>query len=49
MTEWKGDILAVGVTEKDLARDANSKFENVFVFTSPSVWLVVEALSFIIS
>ncbi|KHN42824.1 Leucine aminopeptidase 3, chloroplastic [Glycine soja] len=31
VTEWKGDILAVGVTEKDLARDANSKFENVIL------------------
>ncbi|XP_027330939.1 leucine aminopeptidase 1-like [Abrus precatorius] len=29
VTEWKGDILAVGVTEKDLGRDANSRFENV--------------------
>ncbi|KAG5099534.1 hypothetical protein JHK82_044586 [Glycine max] len=29
--EWKWDILAVGVTEKDLARDANSKFENVIL------------------
>ncbi|KAK7291954.1 hypothetical protein RIF29_07526 [Crotalaria pallida] len=28
VTEWKGDILAVGVTEKDLTRDSNSKFEN---------------------
>lgn len=28
MTEWKGDILAVGVTEKDLTKDENSKFEN---------------------
>jgi leucyl aminopeptidase len=28
VTEWKGDILAVGVTEKDMAKDANSKFEN---------------------
>ncbi|KAM7267122.1 hypothetical protein ACFE04_009288 [Oxalis oulophora] len=28
VAEWKGDILAVGVTEKDMARDANSKFEN---------------------
>ncbi|KAL2227931.1 leucine aminopeptidase 2, chloroplastic [Sesamum indicum] len=27
--EWKGDILAVGVTEKDLAKDENSKFKNV--------------------
>ncbi|AEC07539.1 Leucine aminopeptidase 3 [Arabidopsis thaliana] len=26
--EWKGDILVVGVTEKDLAKDGNSKFEN---------------------
>lgn len=31
VTEWKGDILAVGVTEKDLARDANSRFENVIL------------------
>ncbi|KAL6221548.1 hypothetical protein ACLB2K_004944 [Fragaria x ananassa] len=28
VTEWKGDLLAVGVTEKDLAKDQNSKFEN---------------------
>jgi leucyl aminopeptidase len=28
VTEWKGDILAVGVTEKDMAKDENSKFEN---------------------
>ncbi|CAM8942500.1 unnamed protein product [Rhodiola kirilowii] len=28
LAEWKGDILAVGVTEKDLAKDADSKFEN---------------------
>ncbi|KAL0287961.1 UNVERIFIED_CONTAM: Leucine aminopeptidase 2, chloroplastic [Sesamum angustifolium] len=27
--EWKGDILAVGVTEKDLAKDENSKFKNI--------------------
>lgn len=26
--EWKGDILAVGVTEKDMSKDSNSKFEN---------------------
>ncbi|KAK4431861.1 Leucine aminopeptidase 2, chloroplastic [Sesamum alatum] len=26
--EWKGDILAVGVTEKDMAKDENSKFKN---------------------
>ncbi|KAK7388374.1 hypothetical protein VNO78_23190 [Psophocarpus tetragonolobus] len=31
VTEWKGDILAVAVTEKDLARDANSRFENVIL------------------
>ncbi|PON41909.1 Peptidase M17, leucine aminopeptidase/peptidase B [Parasponia andersonii] len=28
VTEWKGDILAVGVTEKDLTKDESSKFEN---------------------
>lgn len=28
MTEWKGDIIAVGVTEKDMVKDENSKFEN---------------------
>lgn len=28
VTEWKGDILAVGVTEKDMKKDDNSKFEN---------------------
>ncbi|CAH8274763.1 unnamed protein product [Arabidopsis lyrata] len=28
VTEWKGDILAVGVMEKDMTKDANSKFEN---------------------
>uniref|UniRef100_A0A1D1YTV7 Leucine aminopeptidase 2, chloroplastic n=1 Tax=Anthurium amnicola TaxID=1678845 RepID=A0A1D1YTV7_9ARAE len=26
--EWNGDILAIGVTEKDMSRDSNSKFEN---------------------
>ncbi|KAF8407266.1 hypothetical protein HHK36_006393 [Tetracentron sinense] len=26
--EWKGDILAVGVTEKDMAKDESCKFEN---------------------
>ena len=26
--EWKGDLLAVGVTEKDVAKDENSKFKN---------------------
>ncbi|KAI3711743.1 hypothetical protein L1987_70286 [Smallanthus sonchifolius] len=28
LVEWKGDILAVGVTEKDMLKDKNSKFEN---------------------
>ncbi|KAJ0260365.1 Leucine aminopeptidase 1 [Hirschfeldia incana] len=28
VTEWKGDLLVVGVTEQDLTKDANSKFEN---------------------
>ncbi|KAG2665054.1 hypothetical protein I3760_16G112000 [Carya illinoinensis] len=28
VTEWKGDILAVGVTEKDMVKDDNLKFEN---------------------
>ncbi|XP_057550919.1 leucine aminopeptidase 1-like [Amaranthus tricolor] len=26
--EWKGDLLAVGVTEKDMSKDENLKFEN---------------------
>ncbi|KAI4376761.1 hypothetical protein MLD38_014484 [Melastoma candidum] len=28
LAEWKGDVLAVGVTEKDLTKDENSKFQN---------------------
>ncbi|KAH1033227.1 hypothetical protein J1N35_045401 [Gossypium stocksii] len=28
VAEWKGDLLAVGVTEKDLTKDENSKFQN---------------------
>uniref|UniRef100_A0A5B6YRU2 Putative leucine aminopeptidase 1 n=1 Tax=Davidia involucrata TaxID=16924 RepID=A0A5B6YRU2_DAVIN len=28
LVEWKGDILAVGVTEKDMAKDGNSQFQN---------------------
>ncbi|KAJ0984290.1 hypothetical protein J5N97_002646 [Dioscorea zingiberensis] len=28
IVEWKGDILAVAVSEKDMSRDSNSKFEN---------------------
>ena len=28
VVEWKGDILAVGVTEKDMTKDDNSKFQN---------------------
>lgn len=26
--EWKGDILAIGVTEKDMAKDESLKFQN---------------------
>ncbi|KAL2249571.1 leucine aminopeptidase 2, chloroplastic-like [Sesamum indicum] len=28
LVQWKGDLLAVGVTEKDMAKDDNSKFKN---------------------
>nr|GFA29903.1 leucine aminopeptidase 1-like [Tanacetum cinerariifolium] len=28
LLEWKGDILAVGVTEKDMSKDETSKFQN---------------------
>ncbi|EYU34348.1 hypothetical protein ABFS82_11G033600 [Erythranthe guttata] len=28
LVQWKGDILAVGVTEKDMVKDENSKFKN---------------------
>ncbi|XP_028793938.1 leucine aminopeptidase 1 [Neltuma alba] len=28
VTEWKGDILAVGVTEKDIEKDGNLKYGN---------------------
>ncbi|TYG60014.1 hypothetical protein ES288_D07G033400v1 [Gossypium darwinii] len=28
VAEWKGDILAVGVTEKDMSKDENYKFQN---------------------
>ncbi|GJW68238.1 leucine aminopeptidase 1-like protein [Tanacetum coccineum] len=28
LLEWKGDILAVGVTEKDMSKDDTSKFQN---------------------
>ncbi|XP_057416400.1 leucine aminopeptidase 1-like [Lotus japonicus] len=31
VTEWKGDILAVGVAEKDLVRDGKLRFENVIL------------------
>jgi leucyl aminopeptidase len=27
-SEWKGDVLAVAVTEKELSKDSDSKFEN---------------------
>ncbi|KAL5698949.1 Leucyl aminopeptidase yscIV [Ranunculus cassubicifolius] len=33
LLEWKGDILAVGVTEKDMAKDQDSKFENSILRT----------------
>ncbi|CAH9093383.1 unnamed protein product [Cuscuta europaea] len=36
LVEWKGDILAVGVTEKDVARDENSKFHNTILQTLDS-------------
>ncbi|KAI3805456.1 hypothetical protein L1987_27859 [Smallanthus sonchifolius] len=29
LLEWKGDILAVGVTEKDMIKDENLEFQNV--------------------
>ncbi|KAL3535103.1 hypothetical protein ACH5RR_003564 [Cinchona calisaya] len=28
LVEWKGDILAIGVTEKEAAKDESSKFQN---------------------
>lgn len=28
LVQWKGDILAVGVTENDMVKDENSKFKN---------------------
>ncbi|KAI7752254.1 hypothetical protein M8C21_001332 [Ambrosia artemisiifolia] len=28
IVEWKGDMLAVGVTEKEMTKDGNSKFQN---------------------
>ncbi|KAI4377284.1 hypothetical protein MLD38_014942 [Melastoma candidum] len=31
VAEWKGDLLAVGVTEKDLEKDENSRFHNVIL------------------
>lgn len=31
MSQWKGDLLAIGVTEKDLARNAESRFENAIL------------------
>ncbi|XP_077238120.1 leucine aminopeptidase 1-like [Tasmannia lanceolata] len=30
-SEWKGDILAVAVSEKDVSKDSNSKFENAIL------------------
>jgi leucyl aminopeptidase len=34
VAEWKGDILAVGVTEKDMAKDDSKKFENSLLKSS---------------
>ncbi|PIN00151.1 Leucyl aminopeptidase [Handroanthus impetiginosus] len=31
LVEWKGDLLAVGVTERDMAKDENSKFKNLIL------------------
>lgn len=31
VVEWKGDILTVGVTEKDMAKDESTKFQNSFL------------------
>lgn len=31
MVEWKGDILAVGVTEKDMEKDENLAFKNIIL------------------
>ncbi|XP_057767828.1 leucine aminopeptidase 1-like [Salvia miltiorrhiza] len=31
LVEWKGDILAVGVTEKDMEKDENLAFKNVIL------------------
>jgi len=28
VVQWQGDLLAIGATENDLARDENSKFKN---------------------
>lgn len=30
-SEWKGDLLAVAVSEKDTKKDSDSKFQNVFL------------------
>ncbi|CAL9128215.1 leucine aminopeptidase 2, chloroplastic-like [Musa acuminata AAA Group] len=30
-SEWKGDLLAVAVSEKDTRKDSDSKFQNVFL------------------
>ncbi|KAJ9550925.1 hypothetical protein OSB04_014970 [Centaurea solstitialis] len=36
LVEWKGDILAIGVTEKDMTKDENSKFQNAVLKTLDS-------------
>ncbi|KAL8170891.1 hypothetical protein V2J09_022695 [Rumex salicifolius] len=36
LVEWSGDLLAVGVSEKDMAKDENMKFENSILNTLDS-------------
>ncbi|KAI8572552.1 hypothetical protein RHMOL_Rhmol01G0208600 [Rhododendron molle] len=45
VVEWKGDILAVGVTEKDMVKDENLKFQNPILkkLDSHSSGLLAEA------
>ena len=47
VAEWKGDILAVGVTEKDMTKDENSKFQNPILKKLDDLWggLLAEASS----
>ncbi|XWS70408.1 hypothetical protein CRYUN_Cryun03dG0045600 [Craigia yunnanensis] len=47
VAEWKGDILAVGVTEKDMTKDENSEFQNSILKKLDDLWggLLAEASS----